>query len=354
MLGGKLQFRSDNRAGVANQVAAAISEAGLDSADPYGGDSLTADVREKFSRLFEQEVAVFFATTGTAANVMGLSAIARPGGIVFCHEDAHINTDEGGAAEFLADVKLIGLGGDGGKITGEVLAEAVQRYPPDPIRYGQPVALSISNLTEWGTAYSPAEVAELGEIAHGAGLAVHMDGARFANALAGQGTSPADLTWRAGIDILSFGGTKNGCWLAEAVVFFDPARAVDFEFIRKRTGHLISKQSFIAAQFDAYLADNLWLDLARHANGMAKKLETGIVGAGGRMAWPVQGNEVFAILRRDAIARAREAGAAFYDWDTERGVGGAAPAGDEAIVRLVASFVTRDDEVAAFVDALQG
>ncbi len=347
-----MNFASDNRAGVAGEIAAAINEVAHESVAPYGADELTAEVGHRFSELFERDVAVFFATTGTAANVMALSTMARPGGLVFCHDEAHINTDEGGAAEFVSDLKLIGLEGAAGKITPDVLTDAVKRFPPNPIRYGQPVAVSLSNLTESGTAYDPEEVAALSAIAHSARLGVHMDGSRFGNALAGLGVTPAELTWKAGVDILSFGGTKNGCWLAEAVVFFDPARAVDFEFIRKRAGHLISKQHFIAAQFATYLKDGLWLDLARHANGMAKRLEATIIAAGGRVVWPVDGNEIFAVLPKSAIARAREAGAAFYEWDAASGVAAGAPGDDETMIRLVTNFSTREEEVAQFAAAL--
>ena len=348
-----MQFASDNRAGVAGEIAAAIAEVAHESATPYGADDLTRNVGATFSDLFERKVAVFFATTGTAANVMALSTMARPGGLVFCHDEAHINTDEGGAAEFMADLKLIGLEGDGGRITPAILADALKRFPPNPIRYGQPVALSLSNLTEAGTAYDVDDVAALAAIAHDGGLGVHMDGARFGNAIAGLGVTPAELTWKAGVDFLSFGGTKNGCWLAEAVIFFDPAKAADFEFIRKRAGHLISKQRFIAAQFAAYLKDGLWLALAGHANRMAKRLEAGIIAAGGRVAWPVDGNEVFAVLPKTAIARAADAGAAFYEWDAALAVIGGSPGADEAIIRLVTNFSTREDEVTAFLAARQ-
>lgn len=347
-----MNFASDNRAGVAGEIADAISEVAHESAAPYGADDLTAEVGRTFSELFERDVAVFFATTGTAANVMALSTMARPGGLVFCHDEAHINTDEGGAAEFISDLKLIGLDGAAGKISPEVLAEALKRFPPNPIRYGQPVAVSLSNLTESGTAYDPEEVTALSAIAHSAGLGVHMDGSRFGNALVGLGVTPAELTWKAGVDILSFGGTKNGCWLAEAVVFFDPAKASDFEFIRKRAGHLISKQRFIATQFAAYLRQGLWLELAGHANRMARQLEEGIVAAGGRVAWPVDGNEIFAVLPKSAIARAHEAGAAFYEWDAASGLAAASPGADEAMVRLVTNFSTRKEEVAAFLALL--
>lgn len=343
-----MNFASDNWAGAAGPVAAALAEVG-GIAPAYGGDALTREAEEAFARLFEREVAVFFVATGTAANSLALSALAKPGGLVLCHSDAHINTDEGGAAEFLADLKLIGLDGFGGKVSTEALAAATRRYAADPGRHGQPVAFSLSQLTEFGAAYAPEEIAALAATAKEAGLAVHMDGARFGNAVAGLGVSPAELTWKAGVDVLSFGGTKGGCWMAEAVVFFDTAKAEQFAYIRKRAGHAISKSRFISAQFAAFLKDNLWLDLASHANRMAERLAEGIVAAGGRLAWERGGNEVFAILPRAGIAKAREAGARFYDWTADDVPPERRPGPDEDIIRLVASFATAEADVEAFV-----
>lgn len=347
-----MNFASDNWAGIAEPIAAALAESAEGPAPAYGGDRLTREVEAAFSALFERDVAVFLVATGTAANTLGLSALSRPGGLVFCHRDAHINTDEGAAGEFLTALKLIGLSGEGGKVSPETLAAAIDRYPPDPGRHGQPVAVSLSNLTEYGTAYRPDEVAALSALARGAGLGVHMDGARFGNAVAGLGVSPAELTWKAGVDILSFGGTKGGCWMAEAIVFFDTDRAVDFAYIRKRAGHTISKHRFIAAQFRAYLESGLWLQLAAHANAMAGRLGDGIRAAGGRLAWPGAGNEVFAILPRAVLARAKEAGATFHEWEAEWVPEANRPGPDETIVRLVTSFATDAGEVDAFLAAL--
>ncbi len=347
-----MNFASDNWAGAAAPIAAAIAAEAGGIAPAYGGDPLTREVEAAFARVFDREVGVFFVATGTAANSLALSALARAGGIVLCHEEAHINTDEGGATEFLADLKLVGLPGDDGKLTAAVLSAAVEHYRADPGRHGQPVALSLSQLTEFGAAYTPEEIAELSGIAREAGLAVHLDGARFGNAVAGLGVAPADVTWRAGVDVMSFGGTKGGCWQAEAVVFFDPAKAAQFPYIRKRAGHLISKSQFIAAQFKAFLNDNLWLDLAGHANQMAWLLSEGIVAAGGRLAWPPIGNEVFAILPSESLARARAMGAAFYEWTAALLPPDRRPIAGEDIVRLVASFATSEAEVTQFLAAL--
>jgi threonine aldolase len=346
-----MNFASDNWAGAAPEIAAALSAEAERVAPSYGVDPLTKEVEAEFARIFEREVAVFFVASGTAANALALSAFARPGGLAFGHLDAHVNTDEAGAAEFLGDLKMIALDGPGGKIAPSELTAAVARFAPNANRHGQPVAVSLSQLTELGTAYSVPEVGALAAIARGAGLAIHMDGARFASAVEGTGATPAELTWKAGVDALSFGGTKGGCWQAEAVVFFDPAKARDFQFIRKRSGHLISKARFVAAQFKAYLEDDLWLRLAGHANGMAARLADGIVAAGGRTAWPVDGNEVFAILPKLTLDRLRDAGAKFYDWAAARGAL-VQPGPKEGMVRLVTSFATTDDEVEAFVAGL--
>jgi threonine aldolase len=347
-----MNFASDNWAGAAPQIADAMAEEAKKIAPAYGGDDLTAEVTAMFSRLFERDVAVFFVATGTAANALALSALARPSGLVFCHADAHVNTDEGGAAEFLAAVKLIGLDGAAGKIAPAALDGAIKRFPPNAGRYGQPVAVSLSQLTEHGTAYAAAEIAALAASAKRANIAVHMDGARFGNAVAGLGASPAELTWKAGVDVLSFGGSKGGCWQAEAVVFFDKGRADEFAYIRKRSGHLLSKHRLIAAQFRAYLHDDLWLTLAGHANAMALRLAKGIVGAGGRIAWPRGGNEVFAIIQRDSLDAARAARAAFYEWPADAFPVDERPGADEALVRLVTSFATTDAEVDRFLATL--
>jgi threonine aldolase len=237
-----MRFASDNWAGAAKPIADALAAEADGVAPAYGGDALTHEVEAAFSQLFDRDVAVFFVATGSAANALALTALAKPAGLVFCHTDAHINTDEGGAAEYLAGLKLIGLNGDGGKVPPDRLSAAVERFPPSSTRYGQPVGLSLSQLTESGAAYTADEISTLTAIAKDAGLAVHMDGARFANAVAGLGVAPADLTWKAGVDVMSFGGTKAGCWQAEAVVFFDPKMAREFPYIRKRAGQADSLQ----------------------------------------------------------------------------------------------------------------
>ncbi len=344
-----MNFASDNWADAADRVADALRAASGAPVPAYGGDPLTAAVERRFAEIFEREVAVFFVPTGTAANSLALSAFARPGGVVLCHQGAHIHTDECGAPEFIGGLRTVGLPGADGKLAPETLRTAIAAYPPGFVHHGQPAAVSLSQLTEFGAAYRPGEIAALAATARERGLGMHMDGARFANAVAATGATPADLTWRAGIDVLSFGGTKGGCWCAEAVIFFDPARAADFGYRRKQAGHLISKARFVAAQFDAYLANGYWLDLARHANLMAQRLAAGIAASGGRIVNAADGNEIFAILPGDTADLLTAAGAKFYEWSAEALPPERKPGSGETLVRLVTSFRTPEGDVDRFL-----
>jgi threonine aldolase len=348
-----MNFASDNWAGASEPVMAALAEAARWGGPAYGGDALTRAVERRFSELFEREVTVFLVATGTAANALGLSAYARPGGVVFCHAQAHVLVDEAGAAEFFGGVKVVGLDGDRGRVSPETLAEAMARFPAGNVHHGQPVAVSLTEITELGAAYRPDEIAALAEVARSRGVAVHMDGARFAGAVAALNATPADLTWRAGVDVLSFGGTKNGCIAAEAVVFFDPAQARDFGLARQRAGQGFSKNWFIAAQFDAYLKDGHWLDLARRANAMAARLADAIAASGkARLAWWPDANEVFAILTRDTDNRLRAAGAVYYPWSASGLPFENDERAGEVMVRLVTSFQTRTEDIDRFAGLL--
>jgi threonine aldolase len=340
-------FASDNWAGASPAVIAALAEAAKAGGPAYGADPLTVAVEKRFGEVFERDLAVFFVATGTAANALGLSALARPGGIVFCHRDAHIVTDEAGATEFYSGgVKTVGLDGADGKITPDAIAAAFERYPAGSPHHGQPVAVSISNLSELGTAYGQNEVEAITEAAKRRGLAVHMDGARFANALAGSGCKPAELTWRAGVDVMSFGGTKNGCVAADAVIFFKPEMVRDFAFARQRAGHAFSKSWFVAAQFSAYLKDNHWLDMASHANEMAARLAKALEDAPeARVAVKPDGNEVFAILSRDVDKRLREEGVVYHEWSTAALPEKDRPPPGSILVRMVTSFRTTAKDV---------
>lgn len=347
-------FASDNWAGTAPQILAAIAREADTYGSAYGESETDRAVRDRFGEIFEREVAVFLVGTGSAANALALASVNKPGGAVFCHRDSHIVEDECGGVEYLTGgARLIGVDGAAGKIEPERLRAAVARFAPGNVHSGQPMAVSITQMSEAGTVYSVAEIGALASIARERELPMHMDGARFANALVRLGVSPAEMTWKAGVDVLSFGGTKNGCMGAEALVFFDPSMARDAPYLRKRAGQLFSKSRFIAAQFDAYLHDGLWLELARHSNAMADRMRAGLSATkGARLAWPTEGNEVFAVLRRGDVERLRQAGAVFYDWpaaqDADLRLGDA-----DTLVRLVASFATRADDVDSFVGKLR-
>lgn len=348
-----MQFASDNWAGASPEVMAALNAANQGSAPAYGTDALTARLTARFAEVFEREVAVWFVATGTAANSIGLAGLSRPGGLVLCSREAHIDVDEWGATEFQSGgMKLVTMPETAGKITPAVLAETVQRYPEGE-RFGTPVALSLTNATELGTIYSPDEIAALAKLARGAGLAVHMDGARFANAVAASQASPADLTWRSGVDLLSFGGTKNGCLAAEAIVVFSPEKLQDLAARRQRAGHTFSKSRFIAAQFEGYLGEGKWLERARHANSMANRLRAGIAASPtARLGWETPANEVFAILPKATIKRLQEAGANFYQWPAQSAPPQRRPTADEDLLRLVTSWATAPEEVERFLELL--
>ena len=349
-----MQFASDNTAGAPQPVLDAVLRANEGFAPSYGADEWTARAAGLMNELFEREVAVFLVATGTAANALALGCLTPPFGAVLCHAESHLHEEECGAPEFYTGgAKLVGLEGAAGKLDPESVREALGRFHKGSPRNVQPAVLSLTQATEAGTVYRPAELAALADVAKAAGLAVHMDGARFANAAAALGCRPAALSWRAGVDVLSFGGTKLGALNAEAVVFFDPAHAHDMPFRRKRGGHLFSKSRFAAAQFTALIEDGLWLRLATHANAMAARLAAGLERVPmARLAAPVEANEVFALLAPEAEARLKVAGARFQRWDSPglRRDAGAAP--DEVLVRLVTSWATRAAEVDDFLQVL--
>jgi threonine aldolase len=295
--------------------------------------------------VFEHDVAVFLVPTGTAANALVLAHLTPPWGAVLCHAGSHIATDECGAPEFFGGgTKLVGLPGEGAKISAATLRAALDGQWGGP-HHVSPAALSLSQATECGTIYRVAEVKELADIAHARGLAVHMDGARIGNALARMNVTPAEATWKAGVDALSFGATKGGAMGAEAVVFFDAQRGANMQDRRKRGGALASKHRFIAAQMEAYLADDLWLSLARHANDMADALAAGLSAAGCAPVWPVEANEVFAPIPVAADQKLKAAGAMYYPWPS----GGMTLKPHHMLIRLVTSFQTTQEDVDRFL-----
>lgn len=341
-----MNFASDNTAPVAPEILEAIARANEGFAPGYGADEWTGAVERRFSELFERDVAVFLVPTGTAANALALAHVTPPWGVVLCHADSHIATDECGAPEFFgAGLKLAGLPGDAGKIAPDTLAAALEGYGGHSPHQMVAAALSITQASEAGTVYRLDEIAALCAIAHGRSLAVHMDGARFANALVRLGATPAQMTWRGGIDVLSLGTTKLGALAAEAVVFFDPARAAFFAERRKRAGHLLSKHRFLAAQFAAAFAEGRWLKLARQGNAMADRLARKLADTGLAPVWPVEANLVFLALPRALDARLKAAGARYYVRPSES----LKLEGDSVLVRLVTSFATQEDEVDRFV-----
>jgi len=335
-----LDFRSDNVTGAAPEILKALVEAASGTVSSYGEDPITARVEEKLKAIFECDLAAFPVATGTAANSLSLSLLSPAWGAVFCHEGAHIAVDECGAPEFFTGgAKLIDLPGADGKLTASQLVELIPGSL-GVVHHAQPAAISLTQATEAGTCYRPDEVAAIGELARRHGLRLHMDGARFANALAFLNATPAEMTWRAGVDILSFGATKNGALAAEAVVIFDKTLVREFGFRRKRAGHLFSKMRFLSAQLDAYLSGDLWLKHARHANAMARRLADGLASVPGvSLAHPVEANEVFADLPETAIRGLEADGFRCYRWLGE----------DKQRLRLVTAFNTRPADVEAFI-----
>ena len=338
-----MYFASDNTAGMAPEILDALGKANTGYALGYGNDDWTRRVEVRFAEIFEREVAVFLVPTGTVANSLALAHVTPPWGAVLCHAESHVATDECGAPEFFGGgIKLVGLSGEGSKISAATLRAALDGQWGGP-HHVSPAALSLSQATESGTIYRVAEIKELADIAHARGVAVHMDGARIGNAFARMNVSPAEATWKAGVDVLSFGATKGGAMGAEAVIFFDPKRGANMQDRRKRGGALASKHRFIAAQLEAFLSNDLWMKLARHANAMADALGAGLTAAGCEPVWPVEANEVFAPITLEADKRLKAAGAMYYPWP------GDSVGPDSLLVRLVTSFQTTREDVDRFL-----
>ncbi len=338
-----MNFTSDNCHGAWPEILAALPEAALGAAASYGGDAVTARVTSRLSEIFEREVAVHPVISGTAANALALATLVPPHGAVICHADSHIAVDECGAPEFFTHgAKLIGLQGEDAKLTPDAVEAALAHFQKGFVHHAQPLAISITEPTERGTVYTPKEVAALSALARRHGMRMHMDGARFANAVAHLGCKPADVTWRAGVDVLSFGATKAGAIGAEAVIFFNPSDVRDFEYRRKKGGHLMSKMRFVSAQLEAYLAQDRWLLRAADANARAKRLGDGLARLkGAQLAHPVETNAVFVRLPNATVARLRAEGASFYDWTP--------PEEHQTLIRLVTAFATPDADVARFI-----
>jgi threonine aldolase len=327
-------FRSDNIATVHPEILRALAEVNHGPAAAYGDDEYSALLNRKFSEFFGTNVVVFPVSTGTAANALSLASCARPYGGIYCSQEAHIHNGEGGATEaFTGGAKLIPLSGADYKLSPQALAEALRHAERGVRNRPQPDAVSITQASEYGTVYGLIDIAAVGASARDAGIAFHMDGARFANALSTLGCSPGEMTWRRGVDILSFGCTKNGGLNAEAIVVFDPALAEPLSYHLRRAGQTWSKMRFAAAQLMAYIENGLFLNLAAHANGLAARLGRELSALPGvEMVAPVQANLVFLRLPQVAIDKLAEAGARFA-----RRRGG--------VIRLVTRFDGTQDEV---------
>ena len=340
-----MNFSSDNVAGIAPEILAALAAANAGTEQSYGADAVSARVERRLAEIFEHEVAVFPVATGTAANALALATLVPPWGVVYCHEEAHVAVDECGAPEFYAaGARIAGIAAPHGKIGAAHLA-ALLPGGQGVVHHMPPAAISLTQASEAGTVYRAHEIAAIAELARRHGLGLHVDGARFANALVHLGCAAADITWRAGIDVLSFGATKNGAAAAEAVIFFDPAKAADFAFRRKRGGHLFSKMRFLSAQLDAYLENDLWLRNARHANAMATRLANGLQQIPGvHLRHPVEANELFVEMPNTLIETLFARGFQFYRWDGP----------DSNCVRLVTAFNTAADDVDVFLTTARG
>ncbi|MEJ2603798.1 MAG: beta-eliminating lyase-related protein [Gammaproteobacteria bacterium] len=336
-------FRSDNEYPVAPEIMAALAAVNEGSAHSYGADDKTSRVAMHLRELFERDLEVYPLVSGTAANALAAAQTCGSIGAVICHRDAHLNTDECGAPEFFSGgAKLEALDGPHGKL----LPGDVERSVATALAMGEhasrPRMLSLTQATELGTVYRPEEVEALAEVAHRDGLRVHMDGARLANAVASLGCSPAEITWRCGVDLLSFGATKNGAMMAEALVVFDPADSVELPRRRKQAGHLISKMRYVSAQLEAYVADGLWLRLAGHANRLAQKLSEGLAALPeADLLHPVESNELFVRLPDALAAALRERGFEFHDW----------PHTGPDVYRFVTSFATPEEAVDGCIEA---
>ena len=339
-----INFASDNAAPVAPQLLSAIQKENSGPMLSYGNDPLTNKVESKLRDIFECDLKAFPVATGTAANALGLSVSVPPYGSILCHRLAHIENDECGAPEFFTGgAKLSLLDGKDGKLSAMELEDAIVGAHIGSVHQIQPSAISITQASECGTVYRPEEISEIGLVAQKHSLSLHMDGARFANAVEFLGCAPADITWRAGVDVLSFGATKNGAMGVEVVVFFDLEKAREFEFRRKRGAHLVSKMRYLSAQLDAYLTDDLWLSLAGHANRMAGQLEAGISKvAGAEILYPVEANIVFARLPEAALECLAVSNVLYYR------IGDSA-AGE---VRLVTSWNTTEQDVEQFLKVI--
>ena len=337
----RVKFASDNVAGACPEVLDAILKANEGDSIPYGNDQISTDLQNKFSEIFEKEVVVFPIASGTAANALALATLTPSFGNVYCHKLAHINMDECGAPEFYTGGgKLVTLQGNKGKITAEELDKTISGK--GIVHHTQPSSVSITQVCETGEVYQLDEIKKISEVTHKHNLNIHMDGARFANALTSLNCSPAEMTWKSGIDVLSFGATKNGCIAAEAIIFFKKDLVGNIAFLMKRAGHLLSKMRFVSAQLDAYISNDVWLKNAKHANDMGKMLSEGLAKHNSiEIAYPTEANEVFAKFPRHMIEHLNSEGYKMNEDEL-----------DGKAVRLVAAWNTKASDIESFLNSI--
>ena len=338
----RVKFASDNVAGACPEVLDAIIKANDGDSTPYGNDQISTELQDKFSEIFEKEVIVFPTASGTAANALALSTMTPSFGNIYCHKMSHINTDECGAPEFYTGGgKLVTLQGVKGKITADELDEAISGK--GIVHHTQPSSVSITQVCETGEVYQLDEIKKISDVAHNHNLNIHMDGARFANALVSLDVTPAEMTWKSGIDVLSFGATKNGCIAAEAIIFFKKDLVGNVAFLMKRAGHLLSKMRFVSAQLDAYITNDVWLKNAKHANKMGKRLSEGLnIHSDINLSYPTEANEIFATFPRNKIDNLNSEGYTINEdeWDGKA-------------VRLVTAWNTKNNDVDEFLEILK-
>ncbi len=340
-----IDLRSDNVSGVCPEILEELLRAASDTAPAYGTDAATEALNDRFGDLFGTPVEVFPVATGTIANALALAQVVPPWGAVYCHRLAHIHTSECGAPEHASGgAKLISLEGSDARFSADTLAAGLRAALGGIAgrTHTPPAAVSLSQASERGTLYRPADIAAIAEVCRSSGLILHVDGARFANAVARLGCHPAEITWRAGVDVLSFGATKNGAMIADAIVFFRPGLAESFRFRQKRAGHLISKMRYLSVQLERYVRDDLWLQNARHANAMADRVATGLSAVDGvRLVHPVEANEIFVELPTALAAGLRHQGFGFSHPEPDM----------PELVRFVTSFNTRQELVTQLIEA---
>ena len=340
-------FASDNTGPVHPKVMEALAAANTGYASPYGNDDLTAEAVTKVREVFEApDAMVHFVPTGTAANALLLATLAKPWDAILCSDVAHVHVDECNAPEFFAGgAKRVLVPSSGGKITATDLHERIRSVAQGDVHCPQRGPVSITQVTERGGVYTLDEIGAICDVAKSHNMPVHLDGARFANAVAALGCTPAEMSWKAGVDAVSFGGTKNGLMAVEAAILFDPDKSFEFELRRKRAAHLFSKLRYLSAQMLAYLTDDLWLEMASEANRTGQKLAKALPDAGARLADPADASLMYVEWDRQAEERLRETDAQFSSSEIEH---------DRFLARLVTNWATTDDDVESFITALKG